>query len=213
MIVVASRTVRVVIVDDHPALREGTAALLRREPDLEVVATVGSLSEARAVLAAQQTDVLVLDIRLQDERGLDLLADDHAAQNRPAIVVWTAYDLPQYASFAFRHGASGFVLKTAPTSELVEAIRQASAGFVRFSARPDLSAVELTPREHALLGDLVNGSSNDEIAVAMGVTTRTIESYLTRLYERFDVRSRTELAARVVREGWLDVPPQRPSRT
>jgi DNA-binding NarL/FixJ family response regulator len=204
---VASRPLRVLLVDDHPALREGTAELMAHEPDLEVVGTLGTLDEARAALAEGEIDVLILDIRLQGERGLDLLAEVQGRPGAPAIVIWTAYDLPQYAAYAFRRGASAFVLKTAPTLELIDAVRQAAAGGVRFTSRPDLKVGELTPREHALLSHLVAGLSNDEIATAMGVTTRTVEARLTRLYERFDIHSRAELVGRVVGEGWLDVPP------
>ena len=204
---VGSRPIRVLLVDDHPALREGTAELMAHDSDLDVVGAVGALAEARRAITDGNVDVVVLDIRLQGERGLDLLAEAQERPEGPAIVVWTAYDLPQYVSYAFRHGASGFVLKTAPTHELIEAIHEAAAGRVRFAARPNLQAHALTPREHALLAHLVAGLSNDEIATEMGVTTRTVESHLTRLYERFDARSRTELAARTAREGWLDVPP------
>jgi DNA-binding NarL/FixJ family response regulator len=205
--------IRVAIVDDHPALREGTAALLSREPDLEVVAVVGTLEEARRLSSADAPpDVLIADIRLGGERGLDLLTDatpEVAEDGRhgPAIVVWTAFDVPQYAAYAFRAGAAGFVVKTAPTSELVAAVRHAAAGGVHFATRPDLESRPLTEREREVLGHLVDGLSNDEIAAAMGVITRTVEAHLTRLYERYDARSRTELAARAAREGWLDIPP------
>jgi DNA-binding NarL/FixJ family response regulator len=204
---VSSRSIRVLLVDDHPALREGTAELMAHERDLEVVGAIGTLDEARAALAGSGIDVLVLDIRLQGERGLELLAELEGRPGAPAVVIWTAYDLPQYAAYAFRRGASGFVVKTAPTLELIQAVRQAAAGAVRFDPRPDLTVRELTSREHTLLSHLVAGLSNDEIATAMGVTTRTVEARLTRLYERFDIHSRAELVARVVGEGWLDVPP------
>lgn len=215
----SSGRIRVAIVDDHPALREGTAGLLAREPDLEVVGVVGNLADARELLGSgRAVDVVVLDIRLEGERGLDLLAEAgvdvgegaEAEASRPQIVVWTAYDVPQYAAFAFRAGAAGFVLKTAPTSELVDAIRRAAAGGIHFGSRPDVRTGPLTAREREVLAHLVDGLSNDEIAAAMGVITRTVEAHLTRLYDRFDARSRTELAARAAREGWLDVPPATP---
>lgn len=209
--------IRVAIVDDHPALREGTAGLLAREQDLEIVGVVGSLAEARALAdAVDPPHVLVLDIRLGGERGLDLLASPgppgerqpgSTGDRRPAIVVWTAYDVPQYAAFAFKAGAAAFVVKTAPTSELIDAIRHAAAGRIHFTSRPDLGGRPLSGRERAVLERLVRGLSNDEIAAELGVITRTVEAHLTRLYEDFDVRSRTELAARAAREGWLEVPP------
>lgn len=206
-----SETIRVAIVDDHPALREGTAGLLALEPDLEVVGVVGTLAEARDLAGGDDPpQVLVLDIRLGGERGLDLLAvPSVAGERRPAIVVWTAYDVPQYAAFAFRAGAAAFVVKTAPTSELIDAIRHAAAGRIHFTSRPDLGGRPLSGRERQILELLVHGSSNDEIAADLGVITRTVEAHLTRLFEDFDVRSRTELAARAAREGWLEVPPSR----
>ena len=204
--------IRVAIVDDHPALREGTAALLAREPDIEVVATLGSLAEIRALIdGADAPDVVVQDIRLGDESGLRMLTGDRAAGgrpegSRPAIILWTAYDYPQYAAFAYRAGAAGFVVKTAPTAELVEFIRRVAAGGSHFSSRPDLGTLPLSSREREVLERIVDGRSNDEIGGELGVATRTVEAHLTRLFERYDVRSRTELATRAIREGWLDVP-------
>jgi len=204
--------IRVAIVDDHPALREGTAALLAREPDIEVVATLGSLAEIRALIdGADAPDVVVQDIRLGDESGLRMLSGDGATGarttgRRPAIILWTAYDYPQYAAFAYRAGAAGFVVKTAPTAELVESIRRVAAGGSHFSSRPDLGTLPLSSREREVLEHIVNGRSNDEIGGELGVATRTVEAHLTRLFERYDVRSRTELATRAIREGWLDVP-------
>jgi len=206
------KRIRVAIVDDHPALREGTATLLAREPDIEVIATVGTLAEIRALIAgAEPPEVIVQDIRLGDESGLRMLGGDGAGEPptsrpRPAIILWTAYVYPQYAAFAYRSGAAGFVVKTAPTAELIEAIRRVAAGGLHFSSRPDLGTLALSGRERDVLEHVVDGRSNDEIGGELGITTRTVEAHLTRLFERFDVRSRTELAMRAVREGWLDVP-------
>ncbi len=206
------KRIRVAIVDDHPALREGTAALLKREPDIEIVAMVGSLTEIRALIhGADPPDVVVQDIRLGDESGLRMLTGERSTggrpdRSRPAIILWTAYDYPQYAAFAYRAGAAGFVVKTAPTAELVEAIRRVAAGGLHFGSRPDLDTLTLSGRERDVLERVVEGRSNDEIGVDLGITTRTVEAHLTRLFERYDVRSRTELATRAIREGWLDVP-------
>ena len=205
-------SIRVAIVDDHPALREGTAALLKREPDLEIVATVGSLAEIRALIDGEDPpDIVIQDIRLGEESGLRMLTGERSTGGRPdgshpAIILWTAYDYPQYAAFAHRAGAAGFVVKTAPTAELVEAIRRVAAGGLHFSSRPDLGTWSLSSREREVLERVVEGRSNDEIGGDLGVTTRTVESHLTRLFERYGVHSRTELATRAIREGWLDVP-------
>lgn len=209
----ATRLIRVAIVDDHPVLREGTAALIGQEPDIEVVATPATIAELRMVLATDPgIDVVVQDIRMGPESGLTVLGElaGHATRPQratlPAVIVWTAYDYPQYAAYAYRAGAAGFVVKTAPTAELVRAIRQVADGGLFFASRPDLRSRALTPRERDVLAATVEGRSNDEIAASLGITTRTVEAHLTRLYERFDLHSRTELVARAVTEGWLDVP-------
>ncbi len=127
--------IRVAIVDDHPVVREGTAALLDGQPGLRMVGTAASLDEAVPLLAPSLVDVLLLDIRLGPENGLSVL---RGGAPRPAIVVLTAYDYPQYAAAALRLGASGFVVKTAPIAELVDAISKGGLGRtrLRLQARP-----------------------------------------------------------------------------
>lgn len=206
------RSIRVAIVDDHPLVRDGTAALLAAEPGLVVVGSAGSLAEAEPLVDAAVVDVLLLDVRLGTESGFDLLTDgspDARAPGpaRPAIVVVTAFDYPQYTEAALRLGAAGLVLKTAPVSELVEAIRRAADGGLAFSRRPAGLAVHLTPRELDVVRLVAEGRSNDEIGAALGIGTKTIETHLGRVFERIGVSSRTELAMRAVREGWLEAPP------
>ncbi|MEO8468478.1 MAG: response regulator transcription factor, partial [Chloroflexota bacterium] len=118
------------------------------------------------------------------------------------------YDYPQYAEAALRLGAAGFVLKTARTTELVDAIRRAASGGLAFGSRPRPSdRTRLSPRELDVVGLVVEGRSNDEVAAALGIGAKTVETHLARLFERFGIASRTELATRALREGWLDLPP------
>jgi len=199
-----ARPIRVAIVDDHPVVREGTAALLAAEPGLAMVGVAASLEGAAPLLDPDVVDVLLLDIRLGADSGLTLLGDRGAP--RPAVIVLTAYDYPQYAVAARRMGAAGFVVKTAPIADLVRAIRRAAAGEA-FSCDVDLScAAPLTRREREVVRLVADGRSNDEIGAALGITTKTVEGHLRRLFERLGAGSRTELATRAVREGWLEVP-------
>ena len=148
--------------------------------------------------------MLLLDIRLGTDSGLSLLS---GSGSRPAVVVLTAYDYPQYAAAARRLGAAGFVVKTAPIADLVTAIRAAAVGSPTFSCDLDFSgAAQLTRRERQVVRLVADGRSNDEIGAALGVTTKTVEGHLRRLFERLGAQSRTELATRAVREGWLEVP-------
>ena len=199
----AAKPIRVAIVDDHPVVREGTAALLATVPGLCIAGTAGSLEDSIPLLNPAAVDVLLLDIRLGSQSGLTLLG---GKASLPAIVVLTAYDYPQYAAAALRLGASGFVLKTAPIAELVEAIRRAASGGLAFGVRPIGLAPIFTAREREVVALVVEGRSNDEIGAALGITSKTVEAHLRRLFDRLGLQSRTELATRALREGWLEIP-------
>ena len=196
------------IVDDHPVVAEGTAAVLRGTPDLTVVGVAPSVGAATSagLFDREHVDVVLLDIRLGPESGLTAL--DGGTADGPAIVVLTAYDYPQYADAALRLGAAGFVLKTAPIAELTDAIRKVASGGLAFSVRPGGGTVaRLSPREHDVVRLVAGGLTNDEIGAELGIGSKTVETHLARLFERLGVASRTELAMRAMREGWLDVPP------
>jgi two-component system nitrate/nitrite response regulator NarL len=196
--------IRVAVVDDHPLVGQGLASLLAREHDLEITAVGDSLADAARLLSAEDPpDMLLLDVRLGDESGLDLLPA--ARTIKTAVIILTAYDYPPYLAAAHRLGAAGFVVKSAPLATLIDAIRRVAAGGLVFDRRPG-EVVSLTPRERSVVTLLVDGRSNDEIATALEITTRTVEAHLARLFERVGVASRTELATRALREGWLDVP-------
>lgn len=200
---------------------EGTAAILRAEPDIDVVTVAPSLeaAEAAGLFDAARVDVVLLDIRLGTDSGLRALTPTRPAEGaggagepppaaRPAIIVLTAYDYPQYAEAALRLGAAGFVLKTAPLPELVDAIRRVAAGGLAFSVRPTSAGLaHLSPREHDVVRLVADGRTNDEIGSALKIGSKTVETHLARLFERLGVASRTELAMRALREGWLDIPP------
>ncbi len=194
--------IRVAVVDDHPVFRDGTAALLGREADIAVIALGGSLGEARTILgAADPPDVLILDVRLGEDNGLTLLGD----HGRTAVIVFSAFDYPQYHHIALRAGAAGFVPKNVETRELIAAVRAAANGRLVFERRNDAQPPTLTPREADVLRLVADGRTNEEVGVALGVTSKTVEAHLGRIFERTGVQSRTELATRAIREGWLDL--------
>jgi DNA-binding NarL/FixJ family response regulator len=202
----ADGPIRVGVIDDHPVVRAGTAAIVESAEGLALAGTAASLDEARPLLDRSAVDVLLLDLRLGQEFGFSVFEEADAL---PAIVVVTSYDYPQYVDAALRLGAVGYVLKTAPIVELLDAIRRAAAGKLSFDLRPGRGP-GLTGREREVVAAVVEGLSNDEVAVRLGISPRTVESHLRRLFERHGVASRTELAIRALRDGWLEVPPSRP---
>jgi DNA-binding NarL/FixJ family response regulator len=186
-------------VDDHPAMREGTAAQRAREADLEVVGTGGTAADARRLLMADPPpDVLLLDVRLGEDIGLDVLVDP--TSSRSAVILLTAYDYPQYERAALDLGAAGFIVKSAPVAELLAAASPPAATHF-----PPAQVSRCRPLRASTGSSSGRGRSNDEIAATLGLSTKTIEVTLSRLYRRYDVASRAALATRAVRDGWLDV--------
>lgn len=201
-------TTRVAIVDDHPLVIEGLDFALSRAGDIEVVARGSSVADARAILARDDVDVLLLDVRLPDGNGLTMLDDEKASRRCPVLVL-SSFETRQYVAAAVRFGAQGFMLKTAPIDNLLDAIRRVGDGGAAFSAEhlrdSSTKLVQLTPREQDILRLILDGRSNDEISAALGTSHKTVEAHLTRLYERFGIASRVELALRADRDGWLDL--------
>lgn len=196
--------IRVALVDDHPVVLGGLAASLAQQPGIEVAWKAATLAEARQALASEPCDVILVDVRLPDGSGLNLITRENGA---PGFLVLSSFDRPQYARAAYERGAAGYVLKTAPLEEVVAAVRSAAAGGTSFRAQHLASIAAgptLRPRELDVVRLVAEGRSNDEIAARLDISPKTVEAYLSRLYERWNLGTRTELALQAEREGWLD---------
>lgn len=204
--------IRVGIVDDHPLLRDGLAAGLAAQPDLELVWQAASLAEAQQALDRGAADIVIADVRLPDGSGLELLPGARPPL-RPFILMMSNFDRPHYSRVAFARGAVGFLVKTAPIHEFLQAIRSVAAGGTAFDPGHVPVMIEAGPSERELdvIQLVVDGYSNDEIASRLDLSRKTVEAYLGRLYERWAASSRTELAVLAEREGWLYA--RRPSDT
>jgi DNA-binding NarL/FixJ family response regulator len=200
--------IRVGIVDDHPLVVSGLELALAKAADVEIVARGGTAAEAREILAREDVDVLLLDVRLPDGNGLAMLSDVTTGRRCPVLVL-SSYQTAQYVAAAVRFGAQGFMLKTAPIDDLLAAIRRVADGGAAFSAdqlrEGTAKLVRLTPREREILRLVVDGRTNEEIGAAMGTSHKTVEAHLTHMYERFGIASRVELALRAERDGWLEI--------
>ncbi len=201
----AAINVRVAIVDDHPLVGGGLAALLATETNLEVVGVARDTAGAFELIDRARPDVVVCDVQLGDESGFSLL--ERYAGGSSAVVMYSSHDHPTYHRAAFDGGAAAFVLKSGESAGLVEAIRAAAAGRTSFSPstiRAVRSSGTLpTPRELQVIEQLAEGRSTDEVAATLGIGPRTVESHLRSLFDRFDVQSRTDIVIRAVREGWI----------
>lgn len=205
------RPTRVLIVDDHPLLTAGLAATVEQTPGFASPHVAGSVAEARSILSGAAFDVVVSDVRLPDGTGFEVLEDALGHSPAPAVLMLSSFDIQQYPQVASQHGASGFLLKTAPAEAVIEAIRVIAAGglaFDRHLLRGDTARWKSpTTREAQIVAGVVAGRSNDEIAGDLGISRKTVEAHLSKLFVRCGVATRTELALRAEREGWLDLPP------
>lgn len=203
--------IRLLLVDDHPVVLDGLEAALAAHGGMAVVERATSLAEARAALQRRQIDVALVDIRLPDGSGLELLPGP-GAQSSPAVVLLTTFQSPQYVAKAMALGARGFLLKTAPTPDIVEAIRRVAGGGVVFRVESGpgqvVSQEVFSSRERQIVAAVVAGQTNKEIAHQLGISPKTVEWHLARLYARSGVQSRAELAAQAERSGWVEPPPE-----
>ncbi len=202
--------IRVAIIDDHPLVGEGLAAAFAAAPALgvDVVALARSTDEVDGLLSATRPDVVLCDVMLDGEPdGLRVLRRIRRSPRPPAVVMLSSYDAPGFVHEPLAAGASGSLLKPAPLGTFAGALsaaaegQPASADWLVHRAH-DAPPVP-TARNLDVIRAAASGRSNGEIATALGLTVKTVESYLHELYARYDVASRTELVMLAVAQGWL----------
>lgn len=207
--------IRLAVVDDHPAIAAAIGAAIRDRADIDLVGSVTSAADAADLVARCEPDVLLCDLWLDGEAaGLDVLASiagpartGGGTQHRPRVLVLSGFDQPSFLRAAFEGGAAGYLSKASSVEDIVDAVLAVARGETRFPA-VTLRALRDAPRrpsarELGAIRLLARGASNDEIAVGLGISVKTVESHLRRLFGRYGVLSRTELAMLAVREGWL----------
>ena len=207
-------TIGVLLVDDHPIVIDGLRAALGGHDEIAVVGQASTLAEARDRIGDPAVDIVLLDLRLPDGSGADLLLDMQQMASPPAVIVLSSFLTSQYVNAAITLGASGVLLKTAPTEEILAAIAVVADGRLAFSAdqlRASRAAAwaPLTAREHEIIEGVMTGRSNDELSADLGLARKTVEAYISRLFIRFDVATRTELGILAEREQLLALPVDR----
>lgn len=222
------RTLRLVIVDDHPVFRQGVRNLFQIEEGVEVVAEGASGEEALDLVHAHQPDVIVLDINLPDINGLQVTSRLKAGHLGTRVVLLTAYDDREQVLHAMRSGASAYCPKDIEPERLVDIVRRVANGYFvvgsltfdedtlktwldagveaatgPYMIDPAEHFVPLSPREMEILQFVTQGKSNKEIAQSLGISHQTVKNHMTSILKKLDVRDRTQAAVYALKRGWV----------
>ncbi|NOK61879.1 MAG: DNA-binding response regulator, NarL/FixJ family, contains REC and HTH domains [Chloroflexi bacterium AL-W] len=210
--------IRVLLVDDHQLLREGTCALLNEAPDIEVVAEVGEGAEALILTEQLEPDIVVLDIRLQDMNGIDVARTLRQDFPHVKILILSAYHYEQYVRALFAIGVHGYLLKSASAPELINAVQSIYQGQTVLSSEisnqlalrarnTGIAATNmLSEREQEVLELVGRGASNKEIALQLGIATRTVETHVSNAMAKLTAHSRTEAVNIAIQRGIIAPP-------
>lgn len=207
-----TRTLRIVVADDHAVVRRGLIMLLDNEAGFEVVAEAGDVDGARRYVRGHHPDVLVLDLNMPGGSSLEAIPLLLEENPETAVVVLTMQDEPAFARQALQAGARGYVLKEAADAELIEAVHRAAAGETylnpRLGARLASEPVtgrpdELSEREVDVLRLIALGHTNAEIAEQLSLSVRTVETHRAHIQQKLRLSSRAELVRYVFDHGLL----------
>jgi len=215
-----SDRVRVLIVDDHAVVRSGLSLVVGAEKDLEVVGEAGSAREAIFEARSLKPDVILLDVVMPDQSGLEILPTLLHEQPQARVLVLSMQDDPQYVRRAFAEGASGYVLKEAADTEVVAAIREVAGGgryvhpelgarLIAAEADEERRAAEdpLSDREREVLRLLALGHTNQEIAKQLYISIRTAETHRAHIMQKLRLSTRAELVRYAIAHGLLTEEP------
>ena len=211
--------IRVVLADDHAVVRKGIREFLEKAGDIHVVAEAADGEEALALVAEHQPDVLVLDIQMPRLSGVEVTRRVAAQHPSVRILALTAYDDDPYVFALLKTGATGYILKTADSDELVRAVRAVAVG--RSALAPEVAqkvvqqlaggartlgdevVQELSERELQVLRLAGKGLTNRAIGLQLAISDRTVQGHLANIYSKLHVSTRTEAVLKAVRLGWL----------
>jgi DNA-binding NarL/FixJ family response regulator len=209
------RTVRILLVDDHPMVRERLAEVINREPDLQVCAEAADRASALQAVETARPDLAIIDLSLKESSGLELIKDIRARWPRLLMLVVSMHDERLYAERVLRAGARGYITKQEATRNIMLAVRQvlegrvylnektATAVITRLTANPqskeaDLADV-LTDRELQVFEFTGNGLDTREIAGRLSIDVKTVETYRARIKEKLDLKNSSEFRQLAIR--------------
>jgi DNA-binding NarL/FixJ family response regulator len=205
---------RIMVVDDHPIVRQGLALLVNREPDLVVCGEAEEAMGAMHVLASSRPDVLIVDISLSGPDGIDLLKNIRATHPTLPVLILSMHDESVYAERALRAGANGYIMKQEATENVLVAVRRILNGEIYVSARianqmlrhyitgsgtlRDSSIADLSDRELEVFRLIGEGHGTRQIAEKLHLSVKTVESYQAHIKEKLSLRSSRELMQRAI---------------
>jgi len=209
---------RLLILDDHPMMREGLAQLINNEPDLTVCAEAGTGQQAIELASKSKPDLLLADISLPDKNGLEVIKQLHEFQSGLSVLVISMHDESLYAERAIRAGARGYIMKQEGGKKLMEAIRAVLAGKIYVSENISAKMLEalsgggrdanrsalqnLSDREFEVLELLGSGKGTSEIAHQLHLSTKTVEAHRANIKLNLDLKTGPELVRYAVR--WVE---------
>jgi DNA-binding NarL/FixJ family response regulator len=199
---------KVMVVDDHPLMRVGIAAIINARTDMNVVAQAGTGEEAFTLFQRHKPDITLMDLRLPGKMsGVEAIAAIRSKSPRARFIVLTTYDGDEDIHRALEAGAQGYVIKGMPYQTLVDALQRVHSGG-RFLPPPVTRALasrlphsDLSSRELEVLHLLVGGNSNKDIANVLGITEATVKSHVSTILMRLDVEDRTQAVVAALQRG------------
>jgi len=203
--------IRVFSVDDHPLLREGIAALVNNQPDMVLIAQASTGSEAIQLFKEYLPDVTLLDLRLPDMSGIDTLIAIRTAFPNARVIMLTTFEGDVEIHRALQAGASGYLLKNMPPSELLDVIRLVHAGKKRIPPEIASQLAEhmadeaLTEREVEVLQQVAGGNKNRDIANKLFISEETVKVHIKHIMEKLGAADRTQAVAIGIRRGIIQL--------
>jgi DNA-binding NarL/FixJ family response regulator len=193
-------TIHILLVDDHPLVRDGLRARLETIPHFRVVAEAGNAGEALHHAAMLAIDLVLMDINLNGMSGIELTGRFNTLYPEIAVLMLSMHDKAEYVTQAIQAGARGYVLKDAPALDIIAAIDTVTSGGIYYSAglakqlaRPLPPALLLTPREREVLQRIATGKSNKHIAREMDLSVRTVETHRLNIKRKLGIEGQADL--------------------
>ena len=211
------KTIQVVLADDHALVRAGIRALLERIDNVEVVGEAGDGQQALELIAELDPDVVLLDLTMPGLSGFEVLKETSEKFPDVNMIVLSVHDSEEYAFHALRSGAVGYLPKSAASTELEAAIQQVLRGekylspsiaaevSIDFSKETAERPGELTPRQMEVLTLIAHGSSTREVAIALNIAVKTVETHRAQLMERLNIHDVAGLVRYAIKKGLVNL--------